>query len=197
MPAFTENDARRLLSEDGTSCTIPDTFTSIGYAAFYNGGTKDFSSLHTVVSGTITSVGAGAFRHCRLKSITIPDAAINNNNYGISSYSGNYYDPFYGCTELTATAQLLNMSVKEYLLHQNSVNRRVAVLFSIKTINNARILATSEGRAFIWGDPDGPEDRRRLNGVLARIPPFDMSVCGERLLCFCSSGGGVTVACGD
>ena len=67
------------------------------------------------------------------------------------------------------------MSVKEYLLHQNRVNRRVAVLFSLKTINNARILAKSEGRQFIWvNNWDG--NRRRLNGDLAEdsIPPFEM-----------------------
>ena len=90
--------------------------------------------------------------------------------------AGTYSDPFRGCTELIALAQALNMSVKEYLLHKNRVNRRVAVLFSLKTINNARILAKSEGREFIWGNPIGPENRRRLNGVLAedRIPPFEI-----------------------
>ena len=110
-----------------------------------------------------------------ITSITISDAALNNNNYGIDS-DGDYYDPFGGCTELIATAQILKMTVKEYLLHQNRVNRRVALLFSLKTINNARILAKSEGRTFIWGYPVGPEDGTRLNGVLAedRIPPFEM-----------------------
>ena len=183
MTAFTRSDARRLLSEDGTSCTIPDTFTSIESGAFYKYTSNTFNSLHTVVvPNTITSVRCYAFYNRRsLKSITTSDAALNNNNYGLdyygfSRYDGTYYDPFYGCTELIATAQLLNMSVKEYLLHQNRVNRRVALLFSLKTINNARILAKSEGRTFIWGYPVGPEDGTRLNGVLAedRIPPFEM-----------------------
>ena len=96
-------------------------------------------------------------------------------NYGRYS-SGGFADKFEGCTELIATARALNMSVKEYLLHQNRVNRRLAVLFSLKTINNARILAKREGREFIWGNPIGVENRRTLNGVLAEemIPPFEM-----------------------
>ena len=251
MPAFTKSDAIHLLSEDKTSCTIPDTFTSIAESAFDNEDNEDntFDLLQTVViPDTITSVGDYAFQSCRalvtinlpntitslghqlffacsslisidlpnsitsildstfyncssitsitvppsvsqcegfafynchaLKSIIIPDAALNNNNYGIL-YNGEYWDPFTGCTELIAIAQSLNMSVKECLLHQNErirmVNLRVAVLFSLKTINNARILAGSEGRAFNWGNPIGIE-RGNLNGVLAedRIPPFDM-----------------------
>ena len=80
------------------------------------------------------------------------------------------------------------------------IELRVTVLLSLKTINNSRILAKSEGREFIWGNPVGPVNRRRkwrrwswskqwrllrarrnyrrktLNGVLAEsmIPPAEM-----------------------
>ena len=50
------------------------------------------------------------------------------------------------------------------------VNLRYTVLNSLKTINNARILARSEGREFIWGNPNGisnPYRRRELEEVLA------------------------------
>ena len=174
MTAFTYFDAKHFL-EDRTSCTIPDTFTSIADEAFFIVN-NTFNLLHTVViPNTITSMGGYAFLSCRsLKYIAVPDAALNNNNYGM--HNGIYRDPFYRCTELIASAQLFNMSVKEYLIHQNRISRRVAVLYSLKTINNARILAKSEGREFVWGNPIGPENRRRLNGVLAesRIPPFEM-----------------------
>jgi len=173
---------------------LPNTITSLGIGSFY-----DCSSLLSInqpnkitsippdcfyqcssitsitVPPSVSEMGKIAFYKCRsLKSITIPDAALNNSNYGI--INGKFWDPFEGCTVLIAIARSLNMSVKEYLLHQNRVNRRVAVLFSLKTINNARILANSEGRGFIWGNPIGPENSRRLNGVLAerRIPPFEM-----------------------
>ena len=194
MPAFTNTDAIRLLSEDGTSCTIPDTFTSIADRAFYNWNT-DFDLLHTVIiPSTITSIGYGAFAFCSsissitippsvvqirgraffncssLKSVIISDAALNNNYYGMDD--GEYYDPFFGCTELIAKAQQLNMTVKEYLLHRNErirmVNLRYTVLNSLKTINNARILARSEGGEFIWVNPIWISNRRRwLEEVLA------------------------------
>ena len=122
-----------------------------------------------------------AFRGCRsLKSITIPDEALNHEYYGID-HRGVYMDPFYGCTQLIAIAKTYKMSVKEYLLHKNErtrmVNLRVTVLTSLKKINNERILARSEGREFIRGDPIGIENRSgNLNGVLAedRIPPFEI-----------------------
>ena len=161
------NNCSSLLSID-----LPNTITSIPSGMFY--GCSSISSI--TIPPSVSTISDDAFNSCSsLKYITILDIVLNNTNYGIG-YAGNYFNPFTGCTELIAIARSLNMSVKEYLLHQNGVNRRVAVLFSLKTINNARILAKSEGRAFIWGNPDGPEDRRRLNGVLAerRIPPFDM-----------------------
>jgi len=131
------------------------------------------------VPPSVSSIGALCFYNCRsLKSITISDTALNNNNYGINSI-GHYSDPFGGCTVLIAKSQALNMTVKEYLLHRNErtrmVNLRVTVLASLKTINEARILARSEGREFIWGNPVGIEGGD-LNGVLAedRIPPAEM-----------------------
>ena len=195
MPVFTNADARRLLSEDGTSCTIPDTFTSIADRAFNNWYTTDFDLLRTVIiPNTITSIGYAAFARCSsissitipasviqisayafgdctsLKSITISDAALNNTNYGM--HDGNYYNPFYGCTLLIAKARSLNMNVREYLLHRNErirmVNLRYTVLNSLKTINNARILARSEGGEFIWVNPIWISNRRRwLEEVLA------------------------------
>ena len=78
--------------------------------------------------------------------------------------------------ELIAIARALNMTVREYLRHRNEMTRRrVTVLASLKTITDARILARSEGREFVWGDPVGIEEGD-LNGVLAeeRIPPAKM-----------------------
>ena len=127
------------------SIDLPNTILSVPSGMFY--GCSSISSI--TIPPSVSTIGAQAFRNCRsLKPITISDAALNNTNYGIDRW-GNYYNPFTCCTELIAIARSLNMSVKEYLLHQNGVNRRVAVLFSLKTIKNARILAKSEGRAFI------------------------------------------------
>ena len=181
MPAFTRSDARNLLSDDGTSCTIPDTFTSIADRAFCNWNTTDFENfdlLHTVIiPSTITTIGNSAFAHrssissitippsviqisayafgncSSLKSITISDATLNNNNYGMNRW-GSFNDPFYGCTLLIAKAQSLNMTVKQYLLHRNEMVRlRVTVLTSLKAIQNARDLsAETDGREFVWGD---------------------------------------------
>ena len=189
MPAFTNADARRLLSDDRTTCTIPDTFTSIADHAFINYGT--FNLLHTViVPNTITSIGVAAFAWCSslssitippsvvqirgyafahcssLKSNTISDAALSNTNYGM--YYGNYRDPFYDCTLLIAKARSLNMNVREYLLHRNEMIRlRVTVLTSLKTIQNARELsAETDGREFVWGDGIAIEGGE-FDGVLA------------------------------
>ena len=113
-------------------------------------------------------------------------------------WSGKYYDPFYGCTELIAMAQPLNMTVKEYLLHQNRVTRRIAVLICLKRINDKRIKDSEEAKRRKLDDGDSSSSSRsggdvvfgsgdsisgnssnarvELNGVLAeeKIPPFEM-----------------------
>ena len=177
MTVFTKADALRLISADRTSCTIPDTFTSIAVNAFQLEHITDFPLLYTVIiPNTITSIGnyafvnltissitippsviqisAYAFGNCSsLKSVTISDATLNNNNYGMNRW-GSFNDPFYGCTLLIAKAQSLNMTVKQYLLHRNErIRLRVTVLSSLKAIQNARDLsAETDGREFVWGD---------------------------------------------
>ena len=188
MTVSTEADARRLLSDDGTSTAVPNTFTSVGDHAFSNYN-RAFPLLVTVIlPNTITSIGHLAFYKCSslksiklpnsithidssafaectalesivlpnsittipdhifqgcsalssmstppsvfrivpyafgecisLKSIIVPDAAPNNNNYGIWNINGTFHDPFEGCTELIAISHALNMTVKQYLLNR-------------------------------------------------------------------------------
>ena len=71
-----------------TSIEIPDSVTSIGYAAFY-----DCDSLTSVTIGdSVTSIGYEAFYDCaRLSSIEIPDSVISIVNYA-----------FYNCDSLTS-----------------------------------------------------------------------------------------------
>ena len=156
------DDCSSLLSID-----LPNASISIPNEMFW--GCSSLSSI--TVPPSVSTIGGGAFEDCRsLKSITIPDAVLNKN------YGSGYYDPFKGYTVLIAKAQALNKTVREYLLHRNEMTRRrVTVLASLKTINDARILSRNEGRAFIWGNPVGIEGGD-LNGVLAeeRIPPAEM-----------------------
>jgi len=66
-----------------------------------------------------------------LSSITIPPSVSTIS--AISSHSGNFYDPFTGCTLLIAKAQALKMPVKEYLLHRNEkIRPRVTVLICLE-----------------------------------------------------------------
>jgi len=59
------------------------------------------------------------------------------------------------------------MSIKEYLLRQNRINRRVAVLTSLKTIQNARELsAETDGSVFVWVNGNEIEGGE-LDGALA------------------------------
>ena len=100
-----------------------------------------------------------------LKSAIVPDAALNNTNYGISN--GTYFDPFEGCAELLAISAALNMNVKEFLLHQNQVKRdritrRAAVLVCLKTINDKRIKDREEGERRKLNDG---EDNNVVDGV--------------------------------
>ena len=85
MTVFTKADALRLLTEDGTSCTIPDTFTSVGDRAFAKyddedeeDGDGEFDSLQTVViPDSITSLGRGAFHHCTSLNINLPNSILS------------------------------------------------------------------------------------------------------------------------
>ena len=84
-----------------------------------------------------------------MKSISIPDAALDSPNYGISSLHG-FGDPFNGCTLLREIAQSFNMSIPDYLRHQNRlkrerISRRVAVFQCLEFINNRRIREKEEG----------------------------------------------------
>ena len=87
-----------------------------------------------------------------MESITIPYAAINNPIFGISSYNGQYYNPFYGGTRLIAISAELNMTVVDYFRHvaqikEDRVRLRVWVLIYLKRINDKRISDREEGEA--------------------------------------------------
>ena len=112
-----------------------------------------------------------------MKSIVVPDAALNNTNYGM--WGGYYCDPFGGCNELITISAALNITVKEFLLHQNQVKRRIiqraAVLFCLKTIDAEKMLAREEGRTFSWCENITLENGE-LKGVLAekKIKAFEL-----------------------
>ena len=80
MTVFTKTDALFYLSEDGSSCTIPDTFTSVGDSAFNNVG-DEFESLKTVViPDSITSIGDCSFCYCKFETIHLPNSILSIGN---------------------------------------------------------------------------------------------------------------------
>ena len=151
-----------------SSIVLPKSIEVIAWETF-----RECSSLVSVtIPDSLTKIQSYAFIRCSsLKSIIVSDAVLNNSNYGMfygnmsmSLCHGTFYDPFEGCTELMAMRAALNVGVKgikfnfsarEYLLHQNKVNReritrRAAVIFCLKTINADRMLAREGGRTFSW-----------------------------------------------
>ena len=117
------------------------------------------------VPKSVTRIGDSVFRDCSsLKSISIPDAVLDNPNYGISSLRG-FGDPFNGCTLLKQIAQSFNMSIPDYLRHQNRlkrerISRRVAVFQCLEFINERRIREKEEGVRAVE-----EAKRRRLNAA--------------------------------
>ena len=120
----------------------------------------------------MTTIGDHSFYNCiALPFISIPDSVTDIHDQA-----------FMGCTLLEARVAnfVIAMSVNDYYKesHQQRIKRRVAVLASLKTINDARIERTNGG-----GDnrrrrlnPDNVRDNREFDGVLMeeRITAFDM-----------------------
>jgi len=85
-----------------------------------------------------------------LKSISIPDAALDNPSYltrSISIFMTGQLDvnhPFENCLLLEEIAQSFNMSIRDYLRYQNRlrrerISRRMTVLLFLNRINAERI----------------------------------------------------------
>ena len=117
---FASEDGRSLIMDNtiiayanasGTTYTIPDSITTIGYAAFY-----ECTSLTSVnIPDSVTEIGASAFRYCdSLTSVTIGDSVTTIGNYAfeycdsltsvnipdsVTQIGG---DAFYACTSLTS-----------------------------------------------------------------------------------------------
>ena len=123
-----------------SSIVLPDGITAIEDCTFYG-----CTALESVtVPKSVTRIGGRVFLFCSsLKSISIPDAVLDNPNYGINSMH-DFRDPFGGCTLLEEISQSFNMSIADYLRHQNRlkrerISRRVAVFQCLEFINERRI----------------------------------------------------------
>jgi len=202
MTVFTKADARRLLSEDGTSCTIPDTFTSVGDKAFYN---NEFNSLQTVIiPDSITSVGDRAFRYCdALTNIKLPKSILSFGEYAFASCRALVSitlpkkltscgdNCFNGCSSLISVEIPSSLTTIPWRMFSgcssltsitipSSVNKVVGCAFvgcsSLKsiTIPDAVINNPKFGLNQITGDYCDPF--YRCNELIALAQPFNMTV---------------------
>ena len=134
---------------------VPLSITSINTGAF-----SDCTSLDSMsIPSNVNEIRGNAFLNCSsLKYVIIPDAAIDNINYGTGNYGlDKYKDPFTGCKILERIAKSFKILVKEYFraIYLEKVKLRAVVLNCLKLINARRMRAREEGKKMKWGEDGG------------------------------------------
>ena len=170
-----------------TSIEIPGTVTTIGDDAFFN--CLKLASVTLTAPSALTSIGAGAFKYCRLSSIDIPSTVTTIGEGAFAScplttitlpnsVTSIEKQTFSSCSSL-ASIELPNALI--------SIGQEAFYGCSLLALPDLPNTLTTIGDGAFWG----------CNGITSFTLPASVISVGEGILRYCTALADITVAAGN